>query len=122
MARAAARWCRSPRTASRSERDWQRPSNQPGRSALAIRGALGWSQHLLPRFARRTPGESTMPRVLLVGALAAVLAATGCSPAPAPLSERVAAFEKLPDWSGIWEPNVFVGEGIGQALSPEGLK
>jgi hypothetical protein len=52
----------------------------------------------------------------------AVLAANGCSPAPTPLSERVAAFQKLPDWSGIWEPNVFVGEGIGQALSPEGLK
>lgn len=66
-----------------------------------------------------------MPRALMVGAVVgaiAVLAAIGCSPAPPPLSERVAAFEKLPDWSGIWEPNVFVGEGIGQALSPEGLK
>jgi hypothetical protein len=67
-----------------------------------------------------------MPRApfvgAVVGAIAAVLAAIGCSPAPPPLSERVAAFEKLPDWSGIWEPHIFVGEGIGQALSPEGLK
>lgn len=63
-----------------------------------------------------------MSRCVVVGAIAAVLAATGCSPAPPPLSERVAAFQKLPDWSGLWEPTIFVGEGIGQALSPEGLK
>jgi hypothetical protein len=55
-------------------------------------------------------------------AIAATLLVTGCTPAAPPLSERVAAFQKLPDWSGIWEPEVFVGEGIGQALSPEGLK
>ena len=52
---------------------------------------------------------------------AALLAA--CSGPPAPqLPPRVAAFAKLPDWSGLWEPNVFVGEGIGQSLSAEGLK
>jgi hypothetical protein len=59
---------------------------------------------------------------LALGAVGVTLAAGGCSPAPPPLSDRIAAFQKLPDWSGIWEPEVFVGEGIGQALSPEGLK
>jgi hypothetical protein len=69
-----------------------------------------------------------MPRAVAVrsavtGALAAMLVVvTGCSPAPEPLDARVAAFAQLPDWSGIWEPTIFVGEGIGQALSPEGLK
>jgi len=67
-----------------------------------------------------------MPRVsvvsTIVGGIATVLAASGCNPAPPPSSERVAAYQKLPDWSGIWEPTIFVGEGIGQALSPEGLK
>ena len=55
----------------------------------------------------------TLPVALLVA----------CSGPPAPqLPPRVAAFAKLPDWSGLWEPNVFVGEGIGQGLSAEGLK
>ena len=35
---------------------------------------------------------------------------------------RIEAFAKLPDWSGLWEPNVFVGEGIGQGLSATGRK
>jgi hypothetical protein len=58
----------------------------------------------------------------VVLAIAALLSAGGCSPAPPPVSARVAAFAKLPDWSGIWEPDIFVGEGIGQALSAEGIK
>jgi hypothetical protein len=33
---------------------------------------------------------------------------------------RIEAFAKLPDWSGLWEPNFFVDEGIGQGLSSEG--
>ena len=37
-------------------------------------------------------------------------------------TERVRAFAELPDWSGLWEPNVFVGEGIGQALSESGSR
>jgi hypothetical protein len=53
--------------------------------------------------------------------LAALLA--GCTQgAQTPPNPRVAAFANLPDWSGLWEPNVFVGEGIGQGLSAEGLK
>lgn len=34
--------------------------------------------------------------------------------------ERIKAFAKLPDWSGLWELNVFVGQLPGQQLSPEG--
>jgi hypothetical protein len=36
--------------------------------------------------------------------------------------ERVDAFARLPDWSGLWEPVTFVGEGIGQQLSAEGSR
>jgi len=35
--------------------------------------------------------------------------------------ERLKAFAKLPDWSGLWEFDAFVGESVGQELSPEGL-
>jgi hypothetical protein len=45
----------------------------------------------------------------------------GCTQrAQPPTNPRVEAFAKLPDWSGLWEPNVFVGQGIGQDLSSEG--
>jgi hypothetical protein len=53
--------------------------------------------------------------------LAALLAA--CAPREqAPRNARVEAFAKLPDWSGLWEPNAFVGEGIGQGLTDEGRR
>src|SRR5262245_65463878 len=63
-------------------------------------------------------------KALVVGLTLAVALLAACSgPAPSPpLPPRVAAFAKLPDWTGLWEPNVFVGEGIGQSLSAEGLK
>jgi hypothetical protein len=34
---------------------------------------------------------------------------------------RVAAFAKLPDWSGMWEPDIFVGQADGQQFSAEAL-
>jgi hypothetical protein len=52
--------------------------------------------------------------------LAALLA--GCTQSAQPTNPRVAAFAKLPDWSGLWEPNLFVDEPIGQGLSAEGAK
>ncbi len=56
-------------------------------------------------------------------AIAAFLAcAGGAAQAQMSSKERIAAFAKLPDWSGLWEPATFVGEGIGQDLSPEGLR
>ena len=36
--------------------------------------------------------------------------------------ERIEAFAKLPDWSGLWEFDVYVGESVGQEVSPEGLR
>jgi hypothetical protein len=62
-----------------------------------------------------------MRREILIVA-AATLLVGGCMQNEPPQDPRVAAFAKLPDWSGLWEPNVFVGEGIGQALSAEGIK
>src|SRR5262245_66449962 len=64
------------------------------------------------------------PTALVVGLTLPIALLAACSgPTPSPqLPPRVAAFAKLPDWTGLWEPNVFVGEGIGQSLSAEGLK
>ena len=36
--------------------------------------------------------------------------------------ERVKAFAKLPDWTGIWELDAFVGQSDGQQFSPEGTR
>ncbi len=36
--------------------------------------------------------------------------------------ERMKAFANLPDWSGLWEFDVYVGESVGQSLSPEGMR
>jgi non-heme chloroperoxidase len=41
--------------------------------------------------------------------------------AQTPSKERIEAFAKLPDWSGLWEFDAYVGESVGQILSPEGL-
>ena len=69
----------------------------------------------------RTHGDATMKSSTQALVLTALLA--GCTQnAQAPTNPRTEAFAKLPDWSGLWEPNVFVGEGIGQSLSAEGLK
>ena len=36
--------------------------------------------------------------------------------------QRDAAFAKLPDWSGIWELDAFVGQSDGQQFSAEGQR
>jgi hypothetical protein len=36
--------------------------------------------------------------------------------------QRVAVFAKLPDWSGIWELDAFVGQSDGQQFSAEGQR
>ncbi|MGC2332681.1 MAG: hypothetical protein WA581_14600 [Candidatus Acidiferrales bacterium] len=36
--------------------------------------------------------------------------------------ERIAAFAKLPDWSGIWELDAFAGQADGQQFSAEGQR
>jgi hypothetical protein len=39
-----------------------------------------------------------------------------------PSKERVKAFAKLPDWSGIWELDAFVGQSDGQQFSAQGQR
>ncbi len=63
----------------------------------------------------RTRTKGAFALVLLVGYTSFAHAQTSSK-------QRIEAFAKLPDWSGIWEPDVFVGEGIGQGLSAEGLQ
>jgi hypothetical protein len=58
----------------------------------------------------------------LVVIAAAALAAGALAHAQQSSKERIDAFARLPDWSGLWEPNVFVGEGIGQSLSASGAQ
>jgi hypothetical protein len=62
---------------------------------------------------RRTTAAMTM--ALLAGGLSLARAQTSSK-------ERVAAFAKLPDWSGIWELDAFVGQADGQQYSPEGQR
>jgi hypothetical protein len=64
-----------------------------------------------------------MQRATTAAILAALLAGSAAvAQAQTSPQARVEAFAKLPDWSGLWEPNVFVGEGIGQSLSASGLR
>ena len=59
------------------------------------------------------------------GAVVVAVLLAGCvGPAEEPTSskQRIEAFARLPDWSGLWEPNIFVGEGIGQGLSSQGQR
>ena len=54
--------------------------------------------------------------------LAALLGSCLCSArAQRSSKERIEALAKLPDWSGLWEFDVYVGETLGQSLSPDGL-
>jgi len=57
-------------------------------------------------------------------AIAVVLLAGSVFPLAGQTSskERVKAFAKLPDWSGIWELDAFVGQADGQQFSAEGQR
>lgn len=68
-----------------------------------------------------------IPGVVARGALPAVamVLMAGCLfPARAQKSSkaRIAAFAKLPNWSGIWELDAFVGQSDGQQFSAEGQR
>jgi hypothetical protein len=55
----------------------------------------------------------------------AVVALGGClclAQAQTSSKARNETFAKLPDWSGLWEWDVYVGQLPGQQLSPEGLR
>jgi hypothetical protein len=71
--------------------------------------------------AKLMPGVAVR-RVL--SAMAMVLIAGCLFPARAQTSsrERVEAFAKLPNWSGIWELDAFVGQSDGQQFSAEGQR
>ena len=58
---------------------------------------------------------AAMVIVLLAGCFCTVRAQTSSK-------QRVAAFAKLPDWSGIWELDAFVGQSDGQQFSAEGQR
>jgi hypothetical protein len=66
------------------------------------------------------PGERATRRVTATAAAALVVGIAGCTDSRLNSPERIEAFANLPDWSGLWEPATFVGEGIGQQLSAEG--
>jgi hypothetical protein len=64
-----------------------------------------------------------MTRQTTVAVVIALLAGCLCpAQAQTPSKKRIDAFAKLPDWSGLWEWDVFVGQSVGQQLSPEGLR
>ncbi|MGA2509214.1 MAG: hypothetical protein ABSG27_03220 [Candidatus Acidiferrales bacterium] len=67
-------------------------------------------------------GEIVTRRVVSATVIA-LLAGCLC-PARAQTSskERIKAFAKLPDWSGMWELDAFVGQSDGQQFSAEGQR
>src|SRR5579862_1937860 len=58
---------------------------------------------------------SAMAMVLIAGCVLVARAQTSSK-------ARVEAFAKLPDWSGIWELDAFVGQSDGQQFSAEGQR
>src|ERR1700683_1661361 len=70
---------------------------------------------------------SLVGRIVMRPAASAIVIAllSGCLyPARAQTSskKRLEAFAKLPDWTGIWELDAFVGQADGQAFSAEGQR
>jgi hypothetical protein len=64
-----------------------------------------------------------MVRRTALAVLAALLGGCLCAAqAQTSSRERLKAFAKLPDWSGLWEWDPYVGQLPGQQLSPEGQR
>ena len=61
-------------------------------------------------------------RVLSTIAMALIAGCLFPAGAQTPSKERIKAFAKLPDWSGIWELDAFVGQSDGQQFSTEGQR
>ncbi len=73
---------------------------------------------MIARLIRRvSSGRTALPiaLALLAGSLLPARAQTSSK-------DRVEAFAKLPDWSGIWELDAFVGQSDGQQFSAEGQR
>jgi hypothetical protein len=58
----------------------------------------------------------------VLGPVAMLAASFGSLCAQVSSQARVQAFAKLPDWSGIWELDAFVGQSDGQQFSAEGQR
>src|SRR5271170_3628919 len=64
-----------------------------------------------------------MRRQKTVAVVVVLLAGCLClAQAQSSSQKRNEAFAKLPDWSGLWEWDVYVGQLDGQQLSPEGRR
>ena len=64
-----------------------------------------------------------MKRPTLAAMVIALVAGCLCTAhAQTSTKQRDAAFAKLPDWSGIWELDAFVGQSDGQQFSAEGQR
>ena len=64
-----------------------------------------------------------MIRPAIVGVAALLL--VGCvyvARAQTSSKERIKAFAKLPDWSGLWQFDIWTDELDGQQIGPEGLR
>ena len=61
-------------------------------------------------------------RIAVVVGVALLASCQSLARAQTSSKERLRAFAKLPDWSGLWEWDVLVGQADGQQLSPEGLQ
>jgi hypothetical protein len=70
---------------------------------------------MIANLIRRTAVLSAVVMALVAGCLFAARAQTSSK-------ERVKAFARLPDWSGIWELDAFVGQADGQQFSAEGQR
>ncbi len=64
-----------------------------------------------------------MTRQTTVAVVVALMGSCLClAQAQTSSKKRNEAFAKLPDWSGLWELDVFAGQSDGQQLSPEGRR
>ena len=67
-------------------------------------------------------GRIALRRVLSAIAMALAVGCLFLTRAQTSLNGRVEAYAKLPDWSGIWELDAFVGQADGQQFSAEGQR
>ena len=64
-----------------------------------------------------------MTRQITVAVVVALLGSCLClAQAQTSSKKRIESFAKLPDWSGLWEWDILVGQADGQQLTPEGLR
>jgi hypothetical protein len=77
---------------------------------------------LMRRFSRSELLAAIALAVMAGWACSARAQSSGKSRADDQTADRVNAFAKLPNWSGIWELDAFVGQSDGQQFSAEGTR